>query len=139
MAEKRGGYRQREKPTRTKLSVILEARTSPNFSPCLSHCVTLKTCFSVTRRCSHSMVRSGSQSLSFRAAAAVNSPQRLGNSDGVTRGWPLRSAPAPGHRRAGHFLCFVPFPYVPQKCSDGQTERQADRESHMRADRLLEK
>lgn len=31
---------------------------------------------------------------------------------------------------AGHFLCFVPSPYVPQKCSD--------RQSHMWADRQME-
>lgn len=53
------------------------------------------------------------QPVFFGAAAAVNSPQRLGNSDGVTCGWPLRSAPAPGHRRPANrplpLLCALPI------------------------------
>lgn len=69
-------------------------------------------------------VKSGSL---YRAATSVNSPQRLGNSDGVTCGWPLRSAPAPGHRWALLLLCALPI-------CPSEMFRQTDRQSHMWAD-----
>lgn len=67
----------------------------------------------------------------FRGAAAGNSPQGLGNSDGDTCGWPLRSAPAQGHRRAFPLLCALPI-------CPSEMFRRTDRQWHMRADRPVE-
>lgn len=67
----------------------------------------------------------------FRGAVAGNSPQGLGNSDGDTCGWPLRSAPARGHRRAFPLLCALPI-------RPSEMFRRTDRQWHMRADRPVE-
>lgn len=67
----------------------------------------------------------------FRGAVAGNSPQRLGNSDGDTCGWPLRSAPARGHRRALPLLCALPI-------CPSEMFRRTDRQWHKRADRSVE-